>query len=334
MILVVGATGTVGRKVVDALAENPQVKIRALSRGKSDWEGSMLPDFRRRGIDVIVGDARSESTVERAVQDCTAIINCSGLMRESADEKLEEVNVDAVKNLIEFGKNAGIQRFIQLSCLGATEHATNLYFSCKWEADEQVRKSGFYWTIFRPSLIFDEKCNLFRILDFWLQRSPLIFLVGSGLNRFQPISATDVAHCIAKSVYDRETVNKVYELCGPETLDLMSLLTLLAENQGRQVRTLQIPSFIGIPLAGLLGKLNPKAPIDSHVMSVLTSEMIASAKPMLAKFKDLERIPIQNCLPQAGSRPLVTNGKGQEEPENGDEQEEESGAGKSKRRSK
>jgi len=301
MILVVGATGTVGRKVIDKLLANPQNKVRAIARGKSDWEGSVLPAFRRRGVDVMVGDVRSEAAIRRAMEGVKCIINCAGVMRGGPEEDIEEVNVEGVRNLIAQGKAAGVQRFIQLSCLGATEHATNVYLGCKWEADELVRNSGLYWTIFRPSLIFDQGkyYNLYRILEFWIQRSPIILMVGSGLNRFQPICADDVASCIVSSVYDRETVNKVYELAGPEVLDLHAMITQLAEHQGRQVRAVKIPCFLGVPLFGLLGKLNPKCPIDSNVMSVMTSDIISDDEDAARRKFKLSELKFSEALSTA-----------------------------------
>lgn len=299
MILVVGGTGTVGRKVVETLLSNPQNQVRVLARGKSDWEGSVLPSFRRRGVETMVGDVRSKNTISKAVADCKAIINCSGAMKSGPDVDIAEVNIDGVYNLVELGQDAGVQRFIQLSCLGVSEHTSSIYFQSKWEAEELVRKSPFYWTILRPSLIFDEESSLFRILEFWVQRSPLTFVVGSGLNRFQPISAADVATCIVKSIYDRETVGKTYELPGPETIDLETLLRMVADRHGRVPRTVRIPSFIGLPLAGLLGKLNPNNPIDNNVMSVMTAEMIADDDSMLERF-GIKCLPLSSALKRIG----------------------------------
>jgi uncharacterized protein YbjT (DUF2867 family) len=321
VILVVGGTGTVGRKVVEALLSNPQNQVRVLARGKSDWEGSVLPAFRRRGVETMVGDVRSKNTITKAVAGCKAIINCAGAMKSAPDVDLEEVNIDGVANLVELGQAAGVQRFIQLSCLGATEHTSSLYFQCKWDAEELVRKSPFYWTIFRPSLIFDSESFLFRVLDFWVQRSPLIFIVGSGLNRFQPIAAADVATCIVKSIYDRDTVGKTYELPGPETLDLETLLRKAAEQHGRAARTVRIPSFLGIPAAGLLGKLNPTNPIDNNVMSVMTSEMIGDDAPMLERFA-IQRLSLENSLKRIGQTSKAASGSSQNKTEDSDEDSE------------
>ncbi|MBX9688357.1 MAG: NAD(P)H-binding protein [Candidatus Obscuribacterales bacterium] len=295
MILVVGATGNVGRKVVETLLKDPQNQIRVLARGKNDWEGSILPSFRRRSVDVVVGDVRSQNTVSKAVLGCKAIINCSGVMRANAEDDLAAINVDGVANLVDAGQEVGVQRFVQLSCLGATEHATSLYFSTKWEAEEVVRKSSFYWTIFRPSLIFDRESSLLRILEFWVQRSPLTIVVGSGLNRFQPVSADDVAACLVQSLYDKDTVAKTYELPGPETIDLQSLLSTIALNSGRTARILRIPSFLGLPLSALIGKLNPRSPIDNNVMAVMTSEMISEDTGIVRKFK-IERQRLSRAL--------------------------------------
>lgn len=293
MILVTGATGSVGSKVVDALLEQ-QLPVRILTRGQSDWAESRLPHFRKKGVEVMVGDVRSKKTAEKAVDGCKAIIHCAGIMRSTPEADIESVIIDGTMNLVEAGKLAGVQRFIQLSCLGSTEHATCLYFACHWDAEQIVRESGFAWTIFRPSLIFEEQSFLMNVLEFWVSKCPFILVVGSGLNRFNPISSQDVASCMVQSLYDRETSGKVYELVGPDTWDLESMLTKMAETMGRPMRSIRVPSFIGVPLAGLIGQLNPRSPIDSHVMRVMTSEMIAESEPMLEKFQ-IKRISMKSC---------------------------------------
>ena len=293
MILVTGATGSVGSKVVNALLEQ-QAEVRILTRGQSDWAESRLPEFRRMGVDVMVGDMRSRKTADKAVDGCKAIINCAGVMRSTPDADIESVIIDGAMNLVEAGKDAGIQRFVQLSCLGSTEHATSLYFACQWDAEEIVKESGFAWTIFRPSLIFEEHSFLMRVLQFWVAKAPVIVIVGSGLNRFNPIASEDIAKCIVQSLYDRETAGQIYELVGPDTWDLQSMLDKMCETMGKPMRSIRIPSFIGVPLAGLIGQLNPKSPIDAHVMRVMTSEMIAESEPMLEKFQ-IKRISMKSC---------------------------------------
>jgi len=191
MILIVGGTGLVGSRVTELLIEQKQHQLRVLCRGQSEWDKSRLPDFRRAGVDVIVGDMNNPKNLEKALDGCKAIINCSGVMRTSDAEEIQAVNVRGVKNLVKLGKEQGVQRFIQVSCVGATEHATNEYFQSKWQAEDIVRNSSLYWTIFRTSLIFGPGSHLSRVLDYWVGRAPFVVVVGSGLNKFQPVSADE-----------------------------------------------------------------------------------------------------------------------------------------------
>lgn len=296
MILVVGASGLVGSLVVDRLLEDQKHEIRALARGKSDWGNSVLPRYRRSGIDVVIGDVRDRNTAMKITEGCSAVINCSGLMRERVDETLSDVNWHGVRLLTDSAARSGVQRFIHLSCLGATEHSSSTYFQSKWLGEDAVRNSPFYWTIFRPSLIFGEGSQLSRMLDFWVGRLPFTVVIGSGLNRFQPVSAQIVAECIVQSIYNRDCVGQSYDLVGPETVDLNSMLQMVAEAYGKSGHSIKIPSVIGIKIAALLGRMNRHSPIDDEVIRVLTSELVGDSRPMLDAF-DIKAIPFRASLP-------------------------------------
>lgn len=301
MILIVGGTGAVGSRVTQMLIDQQQHQLRVLARGKSDWEGSSLPGFRRSGVEVIVGDLNDNKNLSRALAGCKAIINCSGLMRSAVPGDIENINVQGVENLIKHGKEQGVQRFIQVSCVGATEHATNLYFRTKWQAEDLVRRSSLYWTIFRTSMIFGSGSTLSRVVDYWIDRAPLVVVVGSGLNKFQPVSADDVAACIVQSVYARDTVNKVYDLVGPESIGLKELLTSSAQVSGRSTASIRIPSFLGVRLAALFGKLNVASPIDGNVMSVFTSELVGDHEEMTTNF-EVQALPFSSSLKIGSSK--------------------------------
>lgn len=301
MILIVGGTGAVGSRVTQMLIDQQQHQLRVLARGKSDWEGSSLPGFRRSGVEVIVGDLNEKKNIERALNGCKAIINCSGLMRSASPGDIEAVNIKGVENLVKYGKEQGVQRFIQISCVGATEHATNLYFRTKWQAEDIVRRSSLYWTIFRTSLIFGAGSTTGRVLDYWIERAPFVVVVGSGLNKFQPVSADDVAACVVQSVYARDTVNKMYDLVGPESIGLKEMLTASARASGRSTASIRIPSFVGRRLAALFGKLNVSSPIDGEVMSVFTSELVGDHEEMTTNF-EVQAIPFSSSLTMSSGK--------------------------------
>ncbi len=284
MILVAGGTGLVGSKVVQTLLAQ-QVPVRVMARGLSDWATSSMPKLRRAGVEVVVGELTDADKVRQAVANCDAIVHAAGVMRAGATGTARGITVDGTRNLLELGEAAGVQRFIFLSCLGASEHSQCDYFRSKWEAEAMVRQSSFYWTIFRPSLIFGTNSQMQRIFEFLVTRAPFVPVIGSGLNMVSPVSAVDVASCVAQSLYDRDTVGKSYDLVGGADFDLVTLLVEASKLAGPAKGTFSIPTGLAIKLADWVAKLNPKAPIDGDVMRIITQDFTGDAREAEAAFQ-------------------------------------------------
>lgn len=286
MILVTGGSGNVGARVVQALLDNQQ-QVRVLTRGGSDWHENPLPHFRRSGADIITGDVRDQNKLAAAVQGVRGVINLAGTIR-GTDADYESVNVEGMNNLIAKASEAGIQRFVHVSCLGATEFSTSKYLRTKWQGEQLVRGSNFYWTIFRPSLIFGPTSHLMRSLDFCVSRTPFVPVFGSGLNEIQPVSPEDVAQCIVQSIYNRETVGQSYDLVGPDKYNLTELLEIMSQrnmHQGAVRPTVKIPLQLAFLAAQLLSKLNPRAPISEDMLRVLTTEIVGDPAIMCNTFQ-------------------------------------------------
>jgi uncharacterized protein YbjT (DUF2867 family) len=286
MILVTGGSGNVGARVVQALLDTQQ-QVRVLTRGGSDWHDNPLPHFRRSGAEIITGDVRDQAKVLAAVQGCRGIIHLAGVMRGS-DADLEAVNVQGLENILANAAQAGIQRLVHVSCMGATEFSTSKYFQTKWHGESLVRSSSFYWTIFRPSLVFGATSHLMRALDYCVAKLPFVPVFGSGLNVIQPVSADDVAACVVQSLYNRDSVNQTYDLVGPDKFNLTELLELMSQrnmHEGKPRPTVKIPLKVAFLAAQLIGQLNPRAPISQDMMRVLTTELVGDPNIMLSSFQ-------------------------------------------------
>lgn len=301
MILVTGGTGAVGSKIVKGLIDNQQ-PVRMYGRGQSDWDYNPMPQFRKQGVDVITGDIRSTDRLAAALQGCTAVIHCAGIMRATPADSLESVNVEPTINLLNMAAAAGVQRFIYLSCLGASQYSTSKYFQTKWAAENAVRSSSFYWTIFRPSFIFDKRSPLIRALEFWCARSPFVWVVGSGLNEVQPVSAEDVAACVVQSIYNRGTVHQTYDLVGPQSYSLTELMQMAGQFvSGEERGCFKIPSSLGYTLGNMMSKLNPRCPISEDVMRVLTAEYLSEHSIMRDNFQ-VPVIPVESYFKAVSDR--------------------------------
>lgn len=198
-VVVTGATGFVGRRVVALLRE----------RGHEPIEWS-----RARGIDLT-------GPVPPVKAD--AVIHLVGIIMPHLDNTFERVHVRGTETML----GLGIRRFIHMSALGTRADARSEYHKTKWRAEEAVRASGLDYTIFRPSIVFGPDCAfIYQMFD--LIHAPGVTPVaGSGRNLMQPIHVDDVARYFVDALERPDTVGQTYPLGGPKAFPFDEMLDVM-----------------------------------------------------------------------------------------------------------
>jgi nucleoside-diphosphate-sugar epimerase len=113
-ILVTGASGFIGRHLVERLAELPGVRLRVTLR-----RPETAPAFEARGIDTVLGDLTDEATVTAAVAGIDRIVHAAGVTRAADPALLQRVNAEATGRLAAAAREAGEARLLLLSSLAA-----------------------------------------------------------------------------------------------------------------------------------------------------------------------------------------------------------------------
>ncbi|HUF92366.1 MAG TPA: NAD(P)H-binding protein, partial [Candidatus Limnocylindria bacterium] len=149
-VFVTGATGFVGRAVVQALRAEGCV-VRCLVRRGSERD---LHGF--GAIERVEGDVTVPRTLQEGVMGCHAVVHLVGIIREhpGAGVTFERAHTQGTVNILEAATAAGVRRFLHMSALGTRPGARSRYHVTKWAAEEAVRASSLSWTIFRPSIIY------------------------------------------------------------------------------------------------------------------------------------------------------------------------------------
>ncbi|MGA7827148.1 MAG: complex I NDUFA9 subunit family protein [Geobacteraceae bacterium] len=266
-IFLAGGTGFVGGHVRCTLLENGH-EVLVLTHKR----------FARPepGIEAVPGDVTSPETLAAAMQNCDTVINLVGIIREFPTRGItyERLHVEATTNLLSAARQSGINRFIQMSALGARPDAVSHYHQSKYRAEEAVRASGLDWTIFRPSVIFGPKDDFINKLAGFVKSLPYVPVIGDGLYRLQPIDGNDVARCFAMSLDMPETIGQTYRLCGRDRITYQQLLETIAKTLGkRSVRTLNVP----VPFMKLAASLLQRFaffPITMDQITMLLEENI------------------------------------------------------------
>lgn len=286
MILVTGATGFVGSEVLRR-ASRRGWRVRGLARHPERGEAlGRLPH-----VELFRGDVKDPADLDEAMEGVTAVVHLVAIIAATSEQGFEDVNLGGTVATVEAAVRAGVPRFVHMSALGV-ERGRDLtpYFRTKWAAEEAVRESGLAATIFRPSTIFGRDSEFFGLLAKALRWSPgVIPLPGGGRQRLQPVWVGDVAECFLQAARMERSSEPVYDVGGPEILELRAIVASLAEAMSRR-RPAIVPLPVGPlkTLAGVGEKLLPSAPVTADQLRMLELESIAPPEATRALLRDFE----------------------------------------------
>src|SRR6266508_2858207 len=117
-VLVVGATGDLGGRAVDAPLARGK-RVRALVR-----EGTDPSRLAAKGVEIARGDMLDPASLERAMSGSSAVVTtAAGYTRRRKGDSLEKVDDLGNRNLVDAAKKTEIRRFVFTSILTAIRRA-------------------------------------------------------------------------------------------------------------------------------------------------------------------------------------------------------------------
>ena len=261
MILVTGATGFVGRRVVERLASNRE-NVRALSRGGG---ATMLP----WGVKIAVGDVLDPKSLTSAMQGVDAVVHLVAVIREVGDRTFQRVNYEGTKNVIEAATKAGVDRVVFVSTVGSTSDPDVPYLYSRWMAEQEIARSDLDYTVVRFTIGFGEGDEFVNRLAALVKMSPLAPVVGDGKSEFQPISVDDVGRCVVESIERHDLEGKTVDIGGPDYFTYDELIDLVAETLEVKVKKIHVPIGVMTPAATVMESLSPNPPITREQLKMI-----------------------------------------------------------------
>ncbi|MGW1272438.1 SDR family oxidoreductase, partial [Streptomyces sp. NPDC002491] len=195
MILVTGATGTIGGALVRHLAARGE-KVRALVR---DPAKARMP----AGVEVARGDYRDAASLEAAMTGATAAF-LVGLPGPSAQHD---------GPLAAAARAAGVGRLVKLSAIATGDPESGPTGEWHLEGERAVRESGAEWVVLRPSSFAS---NTLSWAEAVRKGEPAPNMSGDGAQGV--VDPRDVAEAAAVALLDGRRAGRTYTLTGPETI--------------------------------------------------------------------------------------------------------------------
>lgn len=245
MLLLTGATGSIGSRLLPLLLESGE-DVRCLVR-----EPRRLGE-RRVDVQIALGDLGELSDpylVRQALRGVDTVIHLAATIRDQPPKRIEELNGLATVRLLRAAERSGVQRFHFFSALDAGGAQRTRFFRAKWVAEQAVASSPLATTVFAPSIVYDHSdpwITLLRRFSFL----PVLPVSGDGKAVFQPIWAADVARCVVAALAAGAEARDRYELAGPETLSYDQMSDLVSRIAGRPRPLVHLP--LGLVRQGLI----------------------------------------------------------------------------------
>lgn len=218
-VLVVGATGCVGRAVAHALRARGQTVIAASRGARQGDRSAMSVDYTQPVAPAVWAERLARSRID-------AVVNCVGILIERGTQRFERLHARGPIELFRGAAAAGVTRIVQVSALGAgdvDDGEPPPYLASKREADRALAELPVAHAIVRPSLVYgpgSASASLFATLA----GLPAIALPGSGTQMLQPIHVYEVAESIARWIEGDAPASGVFELAGPRPISYRQLL--------------------------------------------------------------------------------------------------------------
>jgi uncharacterized protein YbjT (DUF2867 family) len=196
-VLVAGANGNTGRIIIDLLKKSDNYRPIAMIRNQEQKD-----HFEKENVSTVLADL--EENLTQAVKNAHKVIFAAG----SKGKNIIDVDQEGAKSLIDAAKEAGLEKFVMLSTMGADNPAKGDdledYLRAKQNADDYLKASGLNYSIVRPGSLTDE-------------RSTGKIQLQEKLDKRGSISRADVAKTLVGVLDDEVKKNHVFEILNGET---------------------------------------------------------------------------------------------------------------------
>jgi len=293
-VAILGGSGFIGRYIVKRLAERGDVLAVGARHAASAKFLKLKGDVGQVGLlNITIED---EALLPAFLAGNDTVINCVGILRESASRTFDRLHHTAPARLARLAREAGAQRLIHISAIGADPRATSAYARSKAAGEQAVRDAFPTATILRPSIVFGPEDQFFNRFAALAMVSPALPLVGGGLTRFQPVYVGDVASAAVRSIDDPAGAGRTYELGGPKVYTFRQLIELLLEEIRRKRLLIDIPFGIASLQARLMAIL-PNPPLTPDQVELLKRDNVVSSGALTLATLGITPTALEAILP-------------------------------------
>jgi uncharacterized protein YbjT (DUF2867 family) len=221
MIVITGATGTVGSEVVKRLSAQG-VQVRAVTRHPRKAEANPLPY-----VQLVYGDFEDPESMRRA---CSGVDRAFLVTNSTARTEQQQIAFTRVAH------QSGVRHIVKLSQLHADAGSPARFLRYHAAVEAAIQASGLISTFLRPNLYMQGLLHFRQSIQ-----EQSAFFAAAGDAGISAVDVRDVADVAVAALTTAQHDNQIYALTGPDTLTFAAMAHQLSRAVGRPITFVDVP---------------------------------------------------------------------------------------------
>ena len=234
-ILLTGATGYVGGRLLKALETDGHYSIRCLARRPENLAGKVADT-----TEVVPGDLLDVDSLNRAMAGVDVAYYLVHSLGSSGDFEAEEQA--GARNFADAARAAGVSRIIYLGGLGSGETPeSSPHLRSRWRVGDILRDSGATVIEFRASIVIGSGSVSFEMVRALVERLPVMITPRWVSVPAQPIAITDLLDYLQAALDVPVDSSRIFEVGGADVVSYGGLMQEYARQRGLRRRMIAVP---------------------------------------------------------------------------------------------
>jgi uncharacterized protein YbjT (DUF2867 family) len=297
-VLVIGATGFLGRRVVAALRAEGHA-VRCMVRNPD-----AAKDLAGESVEVVRGDMLDADAVTRAAASVRAVIVCVHTLSRQTNAAREadfmDVEETGLRAIVAACREQGVSRVLYVTSIGVASDAVSPWLRGRHRTEQLLLGSGLDATVLRPGMIVGHGGDGFSMVERGA-RGRVAVLLASRAQRFRTIAVTDLARHLVDLIDEPRSFGQAFDVGSDDVFTMDQMIDVAADHLGRAH-----PAKVHLP-RGVIKRLSPlieraarmpRGALSGLVGDGSDADMIGDATPVRALLTHQAR-PFQDAMAEA-----------------------------------
>lgn len=228
-VLVTGATGFVGQRLVRELADRGTT-VRAMTRHPDTYDGPG---------EAVYGDVADADSLATALDGTDVAVY---LVHSLGDEDFEDKDADAARAFGKAAADAGLRQIVYLGGLGSESDDLSAHLRSRREVESLLGESGVPVTVLRAAIVVGSGGISWELTRQLVKNLPAMVVPKWANTLTQPIGIEDAVRYLAGVVDNDEAIGRVFEIGGADQLTYLQMLQQAGEvMNGRKIPIITVP---------------------------------------------------------------------------------------------